>query len=644
MILPTILSGPIVRRVDPKAIYLWIALSKKCKVHAKLFTITKLKNEEKYDYKDLYAISNEEVIQLGKNLYIYLVKITPNQQKLFPTETLLGYNLYFTDKENLTSDLSDYQLLSSDNPASIVYGKLKYPSFYINEKEDTQFLYGSCRKIHGIGKDALARGDYVLHEQLLDTNHRPSALFLMGDQIYADDVADEVAPFLSHLGHFLIGKDENIIQLDSSLNKYENIINGTGYREDLINDKSKFTSAHTKNHLMRLGEYCTMYLLSWSPEIMSLAISYVLNDVSAEEKQSHFLTQFQETLPQVRRLFANIPTYMIFDDHDITDDWNISFEWKNRVENSLLGSHLIANGLTAYWAFQGWGNAPDSFPDSFKDTIQNYVTSFSIGTIQYETWKNTLFSFQQWHYVAPTRPHSLVLDTRTQRAYPSFHEKSSNINGHQGPVLMKDSAWENVYNLLITNGYEKNTPLIIVSATPVYGIAMVESFLTQYIMPLSKLHGSVRTTFDLEWWQFSHRGMQKFYEQLSDWDPSVCILLVGDAHMAYSLQTTFYSKRKKMRKKIYQFTSSPLHNQTFTGFTGLLLKVLISLYSKLKGLNKQGINIENALDEVIYYEFEDGSINENKNNLGLVTINEDDIIQAYLRNEPQHDHVQRFLK
>ena len=32
---------------------------------------------------------------------------------------------------------------------------------------------------------------------------------------------------------------------------------------------------------------------------------------------------FKAVLPQVRRVLANVPSLMIFDDHEITDDWNI---------------------------------------------------------------------------------------------------------------------------------------------------------------------------------------------------------------------------------------------------------------------------------------------------------------------------------
>ena len=45
---------------------------------------------------------------------------------------------------------------------------------------------------------------------------------------------------------------------------------------------------------------------------------------------------------KVRRALANVPTYMIFDDHDVTDDWNLNPEWCKRVFASRCGAQAAA--------------------------------------------------------------------------------------------------------------------------------------------------------------------------------------------------------------------------------------------------------------------------------------------------------------
>ena len=42
------------------------------------------------------------------------------------------------------------------------------------------------------------------------------------------------------------------------------------------------------------------------------------------------------TLPRVRRALANIATYMILDDHEITDDFNLQRRFTDRVYGSPL--------------------------------------------------------------------------------------------------------------------------------------------------------------------------------------------------------------------------------------------------------------------------------------------------------------------
>ncbi|MGW1529611.1 hypothetical protein ACWCP5_41060, partial [Streptomyces sp. NPDC002159] len=149
-------------------------------------------------------------------------------------------------------------------------------------------------------------------------------------------------------------------------------------RAEMMKELCCFTSTKAANHLITLGEYAAMYLLSWSPalwETAKEANSFLsFDELLAEDKyymdetlntdkaletrrkkyeeQANTLAQFAISVPKIRRLMANLPVYMIFDDHDITDDWNISNDWMQKVGNAPLGRHVIANGLTAYWAFQ----------------------------------------------------------------------------------------------------------------------------------------------------------------------------------------------------------------------------------------------------------------------------------------------------
>jgi hypothetical protein len=127
------------------------------------------------------------------------------------------------------------------------------------------------------------------------------------------------------------------------------------------------------------------------------------------------LERTRSSLPAVRRLLANTPTYMVFDDHDVTDDWNITGAWRSRVESSPAGRRTVANALAAYWAFQGWGNDPDRADGEIRAAIIGRAD----GSVSADEFDTVMWGFDRWSFVAPTEPPTLFLDTRTRRGYDS---------------------------------------------------------------------------------------------------------------------------------------------------------------------------------------------------------------------------------
>src|SRR3546814_7354309 len=60
-------------------------------------------------------------------------------------------------------------------------------------------------------------------------------------------------------------------------------------------------------------------------------------------------------------------TLMIFDDHDITDDWNLSAKWEATAYGHPFSRRIVGNALVAYMLCQGWGNRPDVFGELLDD-------------------------------------------------------------------------------------------------------------------------------------------------------------------------------------------------------------------------------------------------------------------------------------
>ena len=161
---------------------------------------------------------------------------------------------------------------------------------------------------------------------------QPHLLVMSGDQIYADEVGHPLMPRVLRVAKDLIGVDE------ADVFGAPPPIGGRGPGTRALG----YTGA-TANHLWSYGEFMAMYLLAWSPVLWPAALlEFPANpplvpdvdpDVS-EESWDHDRDNvglFKSALPQVRRVLANVPSLMIFDDHEITDDWNIDLPWVNTV-------------------------------------------------------------------------------------------------------------------------------------------------------------------------------------------------------------------------------------------------------------------------------------------------------------------------
>jgi hypothetical protein len=60
--------------------------------------------------------------------------------------------------------------------------------------------------------------------------------------------------------------------------------------------------------------------------------------------------------PAVRWLFSVVPTMMIFDDHDVHDDWNISDSWRRDYTAKPWWGGRIESAYQSYWVYQHLGN------------------------------------------------------------------------------------------------------------------------------------------------------------------------------------------------------------------------------------------------------------------------------------------------
>lgn len=69
--------------------------------------------------------------------------------------------------------------------------------------------------------------------------------------------------------------------------------------------------------------------------------------------------------PEIRWLMSTVSTAMIFDDHDIRDDWNTSKTWRRQMAQLPWWRDRIKAGLASYWVYQHLGNlSPEELADN----------------------------------------------------------------------------------------------------------------------------------------------------------------------------------------------------------------------------------------------------------------------------------------
>jgi len=255
-------------------------------------------------------------------------------------------------------------------------------------------------------------------------------------------------------------------------------------------------------------------------------------------------------------VLANVATYMIFDDHDVTDDWNLTAEWREAVSTSPTGRRFVANALAAYWLFQGWGNDPDSYDEALKGTIAGFLAGDR--DVPAATFEERLWSFDRWSYVAPIHPPAVVLDTRTQRSYDSKRGAARLIGpGEQRRVVQLAGEAR-------ANGGDPQSPLVLISAVPLYGLELQErrqKFLADKVGPYE---------IDFEAWHSNLQGLVDFMRVLAeDSAPPWCMLLSGDVHYGCNVQAGFWVGSRSL--PLVQLVSSSLKHSGRLSRAGLEL-------------------------------------------------------------------------
>ena len=388
----------------------------------------------------------------------------------------------------------------------------------LDSEAPTRLLYGSCHTPTGdtpeglvrYGPDMLRATARRLAQEGIEGKGADGnlVLLLIGDQVYADEIQEPMRAYLQQ----------------ARLRQVRRSDHGDDAPEDEV---------------VRYDEYAELYRQAWSD-------------------------------PQVRWLLSTVPTLMVFDDHDIRDDWNTSAAWRRAMDEHPWWRTRVTSGLGAYWVYQHVGNlspdarAKDPLWAELRDHIERDADAGD--TLDSFAWQaHSEPSSYRWshrHDVGGVR--ILVTDTRCARALgegdPS--DGSRSILGPEGHEWLDEH---------LTGGPEH---LVVASTVPVLLPPSVHHLEAWNEAVCGGAWGSaargpaekLRQALDLEHWgafQYSFHRLADAVLEVARGErgpaPATVLLLSGDVHFSYLARAR--ARAGETTSRVTQLVSSALCNQ-----------------------------------------------------------------------------------
>jgi phosphodiesterase/alkaline phosphatase D-like protein len=266
----------------------------------------------------------------------------------------------------------------------------------------------------------------------------------------------------------------------------------------------------------------------------------------------------------IRWFMSTVPSSMIFDDHDVIDDWNTSAAWRRDVLRSSWWRERITAAFSSYWVYQHLGNL--SAEGLAADPLYAQVRTA-------DDAEPLLRAFAQradgeadggppvmWSYRRDFgRTRLLTIDSRAGRVLEE---------GERMMVSEAEFAW---IEQQLADGEIDH--LVIATSVPwllpraLHDLESADEALAGGARgrALARIAEWLRRAVDLEHWA----AFRKSFDRLANLiaavgsgkdgrkPPATICVLSGDVHHTYASEVRFPDP---MRSKVYQLTCSPFHN------------------------------------------------------------------------------------
>jgi hypothetical protein len=269
--------------------------------------------------------------------------------------------------------------------------------------------------------------------------------------------------------------------------------------------------------------------------------------------------------PDIRWLLSTVPSAMIFDDHEVSDDWNISRAWVEEMRLLPWWDDRITSAFMAYWVYQHLGNLspPELAEESTYAEVQQ--TDHDAGPRLREharRWDRETASSRWAFHRDFGRSRVLVIDSRAARVLTD--DRRDMVDAGEW-AWIEDHASGDLDHLVIATTLPAFAP---------HGIHHLESWneavcAGRWGRLAARLGERLRRACDLEHWA----AFNTSFEQLTDLlrkvsrgngvrPPATITVLSGDVHTTYVAEIDLGHDGGDSR--VHQVVCSPFRNPMST--------------------------------------------------------------------------------
>ncbi|MFG1669818.1 alkaline phosphatase D family protein [Streptomyces sp. Y7] len=266
--------------------------------------------------------------------------------------------------------------------------------------------------------------------------------------------------------------------------------------------------------------------------------------------------------PEVRWLLSTVPSCMIFDDHDVIDDWNTSAAWLADMRATPWWRERLLSGLMSYWVHQHLGNLSPA--ELASDPLFAAVRETPDGTDELRSFAckaDADPASVRWSYRRDFgRVRLLMVDTRAARVLDE--EARSMLDPGEARWLREQAldAPGSYDHLLIGTSLPWLLPHLVHDAEA-WNAALCRGERGER---WARFGEDLRRRADLEHWAAFPSSFDALTELIAeagsgpDAPATVCVLS-GDVHHAYIAEPAWPAGTGP-DARVLQLTCSPVHN------------------------------------------------------------------------------------